>query len=181
MSERRRAASRRNRSRSKGQERRIARWLGGERCPLSGGASRHTRGDAIRVGRLYDEAKGVSGSGGTNGYLWPVFSDLRPGVYREAGCYVVHSTMLLGRRGLRRAPRLPRTNDRFFALLDDTREKAGAEGKLPLVTVQVYRRRGFWLCGPYEVMREAARLRRRVLGGEAEEEGEGPEPRRDTG
>lgn len=38
-------------------ERRIARALGGERNPLSGGASRHTRGDALLPVPLYVEVK----------------------------------------------------------------------------------------------------------------------------
>lgn len=38
-------------------ERRVARELGGERNPLSGGASRHTRGDALLPVPLFVEVK----------------------------------------------------------------------------------------------------------------------------
>lgn len=38
-------------------ERKIARYLGGERNPLSGGASRHTRGDGILPHPIYLEVK----------------------------------------------------------------------------------------------------------------------------
>lgn len=38
-------------------ERRVARFLGGERNPLSGGASRHTRGDVLLSSPVYVEVK----------------------------------------------------------------------------------------------------------------------------
>ncbi len=40
-----------------GLERRICRQFGGERTPLSGGASRHTRGDCIQTDPFYIEIK----------------------------------------------------------------------------------------------------------------------------
>jgi hypothetical protein len=141
---RKRTAARRSLDRSKAHERRVARWFGTERTPLSGGASRHTRSDTLHP-KLYIEVKGAAGPGGTNGWLWRWLDKLMPwqGVVVTGGSGLhVFSPQGIDVWLSAYPIDVPAA---AWALWHDTQEKACKEGKEPVLALVLKGQRGFWL------------------------------------
>jgi len=153
--------NRRSRNRSKAQERAFAQFLMAERrTPLSGGMSGHTRCDVIDK-KLYAEAKGSSGTGGTNGWIWRWLIDV-PRLRRWA---VLTPTGVLSLQHVRRlsaisvactpkygVPLLGEAPKACAELWLDTVKKARVEQKTPLVGMRLKARQGWWLLGEPDVM-----------------------------
>jgi len=163
----RKVASRRARTRSKSQERRIARWCGGVRTPLSGGNSRHTRGDVIHSS-LYGEFKGAKGASGTTGWIYKLAhldlnrTYLIEGEEREPvpNLYLVHSSRI-GYAWFTDVPVSFAPARRFIQHWKEVADIAADERKIAFCTFSIYRKRGWWVMASYDNMlsleREVAR------------------------
>lgn len=154
-------------ARSKQQERRVSRFFGVERTPLSGGASRHTRSDTLHPD-LYIEIKSASKAESSNGYFWRWLKrhDWPQGVlcYHRRGIYfyLMHSRCLE-----------PEATFRIRALRDmpagcmrlwkQTQELAAQEKKTPLVAFCCKGKRGFWVFGEVEDVVAAEKARKETV------------------
>lgn len=161
-------------ARSKTQERRVARYFGVERTPLSGGASRHTRSDTLHP-KLYIEVKSAIGPGGTNGWLfrWLRRLDWPNGLLRHGGGwsvpvrYFAHTDWLDSPIGAcAYTGDMPTGADRLWKI---TQGLAAQEKKLPLLALLVKGKRGFWLVGDAESILAAQKARKEVVERECNE------------
>lgn len=147
----RKAASRRARSRFKAQERRIAKWLGTTRTPLSGGNSKHTRSDTLHP-RFFVEAKGAKGASGTNGWAWKLSKLDTSRVYLvafEPNLYLVHTSQLDGWESapLDGAPECARFVEHWKGVADI----AADENKLAVCVFCLYQKRGWWIMTSHDI------------------------------
>ena len=143
----------------KAYERRVARYFGSERTPLSGGNSRHTRSDSLHE-RLYIECKSnmqikiLSDWGdlrrrakATGSKVVAFYPDGLPGV-------LFHSEALPAYKSDRPTVldilqynycQLEYNRDAIVRLYEDTAGKAAQEGKIPLLAIGQKNRPGFWI------------------------------------
>ncbi len=151
-------------ARSKTQERRVARYFGVERTPLSGGASRHTRSDTLHPD-LFIEVKSAIGPGGTNGWLfrWLRRLDWRDGCWRlertRPLSYLVHSACL----GSGVDGAVDDIPSGLISLSCSVHRLAREEHKMALLALLVKGKRGFWLVGDGESILEAQKARKAVV------------------
>ena len=160
-------------ARSKTQERRVARFFGTERTPLSGGASRHTRSDTLHP-KLYIEVKSAIGPGGTNGWLWREIRDMEPHQHSMTyyccdHIYIAHTDTVEVNRHYVTAVR-GSVKAACLRLWKQTVELAAQEKKTPLLALLVKGKRGFWLVSDAEGILAAQKARKEVVDGEATEQ-----------
>lgn len=131
-------------------ERRVARYFGTQRTPLSGGASRHTRSDTLDP-RFYVEVKSAAGLTGTNGWIWRWLRRLcwPRGALVRAGrhLYLLHSSLPAG--GGVVSDKMPKPARRLYKAVCRAARK---EGKRPLLALCCKGKRGFWLVGEAGVL-----------------------------
>jgi len=154
-------------TRSKTQERRVARYFGVERTPLSGGASRHTRSDTLHPD-LFLEVKSAIGPGGTNGWLfrwlrrhqWP--KDTLAYLYGNAVYYLMPSHTIEPEASwdVTVVNNMPAA---CLRLWKQTQKLAAQENKKPLLALCVKGKRGFWLMGDAESLLAAQQARKEVV------------------
>ncbi len=153
-------------ARSKTQERRVARFFGVERTPLSGGASRHTRSDTLHP-TLYVEVKSAIGPGGTNGWLWRMVREVEPYpgenlYFAVDSVYIVHSSTV--EPGARYYTTIALSiKAACLRLWKQTQELAAQEQKVPLIALLCKGKRGFWLVGDAESILAAQKARKEVV------------------
>ncbi len=153
-------------ARSKTYERKVAKFFGTHRTPLSGGASRHTRSDTLHA-KLYIEAKSVKGPGGTNGWIyrwlrklmWPQLLLRIPG---QKILYIIPAKHLdkdawIGQDVVDVVA--PKALDRLYV---QTKAWAYDEDKTPILALFVVGRKGFWLVGEADALLAAMKTRMEV-------------------
>ena len=143
----------------KAYERKVARFFGSERTPLSGGNSRHTRSDSLHE-RLYIECKSnmqikiLSDWGdlrrrakATESIPVVFYPDGLPSVLFHSDSlpiYTSDSPTVLDILQCNHCI-LQHKHDAIMRLYDETQGKAAKEGKVPLLAIGQKNRPGFWI------------------------------------
>ena len=153
----------------KAYERRVAKFFGTKRTPLSGINSGHsTHSDTLHP-RLYLEVKSAAANAGSNAYVWRTVHGLPAGIHKAHGAsqlYFVHSSVIAEPKwGLCDDTQMP---DALFRLFCSTNELAIAEDKLVLLALCTKGSRGFWLLGLIDALLAAARERALVENAQAQ-------------
>ncbi len=153
-------------ARSKTQERRVARYFGVERTPLSGGASRHTRSDTLHPD-LFIEVKSAIGPGGTNGWLFRMVREVEPWPdenlhFAVDEVYLVHNSTIEPEARYYTTIALS-IKAACLRLWKQTQELAAQEKKVPLLALLVKGRRGFWLVGDADSILAAQKARKETV------------------
>lgn len=154
----------------KAYERRVARFFGSERTPLSGINSRHDTSSDSLHSTLYVETKSAAGPSGSNGWLWRWLRRMdwprgMMGMYRKVGSYiyVVHSGAFLADPKVEWWSKgVPRPAMKLYR---DVQSKAKDEKKAPLIALCGKGKRGFWLVGEAGAILAAQDVRRKVAEG----------------
>lgn len=148
-------------ARSKTQERRVARFFGTERTPLSGGASRHTRSDTLHP-TLYLEVKSVMANSGSNAWVWRLIHSLRYAgkmvYFAPQNLYVAHTGAIEPHAAYKTTLVLS-LKAACLRLWKQTQKLAAQEKKVPLIALCCKGKRGFWLVGDAEGILAAQRVR----------------------
>ena len=149
--------TRRTNGRAKAYERRVAKFFGTKRTPLSGSNSGHTHSDTLHP-RLYIEVKSAQANKGSNAWVWQAVHGLPPLTAPiHGGMYVMHSSVLDDPWSDEcEAISMPAGVYDCFACAESL---ARDETKFPLLALCTKGGSGFWLVGPMLSIIAAARER----------------------
>ncbi len=145
-------------------ERRVAKFFGTNRTPLSGINSRHdTHSDTLHPS-LYIEVKSVSVLNSSNGWIMRWLRNLgyRKEPLRVGGTYMFHSSQFSGEY-----PQPAGCHDwpkPGLKLFIETFHLARKEKKKPLLALCVKGKHGFWIVGFADAILKAQQVREEVEG-----------------
>jgi hypothetical protein len=148
----------------KGYERKVAKYFGTNRTPLSGINSRHdTHSDTLHPS-LYIEVKSVSTPNSSNGWIWRWLKKINyPKTWeavRVGGTYMFHSSVLCANvYAVNHHYDWPKPGLKLFV---ETCALASKERKLPLLALCVKGKHGFWIIGFADAILEAQKVRESV-------------------
>ena len=125
-------------------ERKVGKWIGVRRTPLSGRNSGHDTGSDTLHKELYMEAKTVEKNAGSNAWVFKLLCDLKPGDVMEFDDDLIgiHSSGEHNGKVV-----FPSIDEIDTLVYNNAWDNAEEEGKLPLLALKVKGKRGFWLVG----------------------------------